>query len=58
MSCVLRVSPSGYYAWLERAPSKRSMDDAVRVERIRAIHVESDATYGMPCVRAELIDQG
>ena len=27
-------------------------------ERIRAIHAESDATYGMPRVRAELIDQG
>ena len=32
--------------------------DAVRVERIRAIHAESDATYGMPRVHAELIDQG
>ena len=28
------------------------------VERIRAIHAESDGTYGMPRVRAELIDQG
>jgi putative transposase len=58
MCSVLEVSPSGYYAWLDRAPSKRSMDDAVLVERIRAIHTESDATYGMPRVRAELIDQG
>jgi putative transposase len=58
MCRVLRVSPSGYYAWLERAPSKRSTDDAVLVERIRAIHAESDATYGMPRVRAELFDQG
>ena len=55
---VLQVSPSGYYAWLDRAPSKRSIDDAVLVERIRAIHAESDATYGMPRVRAEMIDQG
>jgi putative transposase len=58
MCRVLHVSPSGYYAWLDRAPSKRSIDDAVLVERIRAIHAESDATYGMPRVRAELIDQG
>ena len=58
MCRVLQVSPSGYYAWLDRAPSKRSIDDAVLVERIRAIHAESDATYGMPRVRAELIDQG
>ena len=58
MCRVLRVSPSGYYAWLDRAPSKRSINDIVLVERIRAIHAESDATYGMPRVRAELIDQG
>jgi putative transposase len=58
MCRMLQVSPSGYYAWLDRAPSKRSIDDAVLVERIRAIHAESDATYGMPRVRAELIDQG
>jgi putative transposase len=55
---VLQVSPSGYCASLDQAPSKRSIDDAVLVERIRAIHAESDATYGMPRVRAELIDQG
>lgn len=34
------------------------MDDAGLVERIRAIHAESDATYGMPRVGGELIDQG
>jgi putative transposase len=58
MCRVLLVSPSGYYAWRERAPCRRSLDDAVMVERIRAIHAESDATYGMPRVRAELRDQG
>lgn len=58
MCRVLKVSTSGYYAWLERPPSRRSIEDAVLVERIRAIHAESDATYGMPRVRAELIDQG
>jgi putative transposase len=59
MMCrVLQISTSGYYAWLGRAPSRRTIDDAVMVERIRAIHAESDGTYGMPRVRAELIDQG
>ena len=57
LCCVLQVSPSGYYEWLDRPPCKRAIDDAVLVERIRAIHAESDATYGMPRVRAELIDQ-
>ncbi len=58
MCRVLKVSTSGYYAWRDRAPSERVMDDAVLSERIRAIHAESDATYGMPRVRAELLDQG
>jgi putative transposase len=34
------------------------MDNAVLTERIRQIHTESDETYGMPRVRAELRDQG
>jgi len=55
---LLKVSASGYYGWLDRGPSRRSIADAVMVERIRAIHAESDGTYGMPRVRAELIDQG
>jgi putative transposase len=58
MCRVLQVSTSGYYAWRERAPSQRAIDNAVLTERIRAVHAASDATYGMPRVRAELIDQG
>ena len=58
MCRVLQVSASGYYAWRDRAPSQRAIDNAVLTERIRAVHTESDATYGMPRVRAELIDQG
>ncbi|SCX96026.1 putative transposase [Nitrosospira sp. Nsp13] len=34
------------------------MNNAVLTERIRQIHAESDQTYGMPRVRAELRDQG
>lgn len=55
---VLKVSPSGFYDWRDRPPSARALSDAVMTERIRSIHAESDATYGMPRVRAELIDQG
>ena len=55
---VLGVSHSGYYDWLCRPPSQRAMDDAVLGERIRTIHTESHATYGMPRIRAELAEQG
>jgi transposase InsO family protein len=58
MCRVLKVSVSGYYAWRDRAPSQRAIDNAVLTERIRTVHAASDATYGMPRVRAELIDQG
>jgi putative transposase len=58
MCRVLKVSASGYYAWCGRAPSRRRIANAVLTERIRQIHAESDATYGMPRVRAELIEQG
>jgi len=55
---VLDVSASGYYAWLKRPPSARGLRNVVMTERICTIHAESDATYGMPKVRAELIAQG
>ena len=55
---VLQVSASGYYAWRDRVPSARAMNNAVLTERIRQVHAESQHTYGMPRVRAELLDQG
>ena len=58
MCQVLGVSHSGFYDWLHRAPSRHAMDDAVLRERIVNIHAESDATYGMPRIRAELAEQG
>jgi putative transposase len=55
---VLKVSPSGYYAWQGRPPSRRAIDDAVLTERIRVIHTASDETYGSPNIHAELRDEG
>ena len=55
---VLKVSPSGFYAWLRRPPSQRAMDDAVLTERIRQIHVASDSNYGSRNIHAELRDEG
>jgi putative transposase len=55
---MLKVSPSGYYAWQQRPPSPRSLDDAVLTERIRAIHAASDENYGSPNIHAELRDEG
>lgn len=58
MCHVLGVCASGFYAWRVRAPSQRSITNAVMAERIRQIHHDSYESYGMPRVRAELIEQG
>jgi putative transposase len=58
MCRVLKVSASGYYAWRDRAPSPRRLANAVLIERIGEIHRDSGESYGMPRVRAELLEQG
>lgn len=57
MCRILGVSRSGYYAWLERGPSKRSIEDASLLVEIEAIHSKSRGTYGSPRVVAELKDR-
>jgi putative transposase len=46
MCDLLGVSASGFYAWRERPPSKRSLSNAKLLERIRRHHAASDGTYG------------
>jgi len=55
---LLGLSPSGYYAWRERAPSARAQANAALLERIRAIHAASDGAYGAPRIQAELVAEG
>ena len=52
------VSPSGYYAWRGRPPSRRDQEDAVLLERIDAIFRDSRETYGSPRVHAALRRKG
>lgn len=54
MCRVLGVSTSGHYAWRQRKPSERAHEDAELMERIRAVHTASRATYGTPRIHAEL----
>ncbi len=51
---VLVVSVSGYYAWLTRAPSARSLRHVWLTEQIQAVHAASRGTYGSPPLHAEL----
>lgn len=58
MCRLLKVSPSGYYAWRDRPASRRDQDNARLLEQIRAIHAESDSVYGSPKVWDELVRRG
>ena len=58
MCKLLGVSPSGYYAWVKRRPSRRSETDAALITEIRAAHGASHGTYGAPRVHAELAAKG
>jgi putative transposase len=55
---VLGVSPSGYYAWRDRSPSSRDVENERFLRRMREIHVFSRETYGKPRMYAELRDDG
>ena len=48
MCRVLRVSPSGFYAWRKRGPSARAQRDAEVLTKLKGFHQRSDGTYGAP----------
>lgn len=51
---MMELTTSGYYAWRDRAPSKRAVEDAALTEKIRIIHADNDGIYGSPKVREAL----
>jgi putative transposase len=54
MCRVLKVSPSGFYAWCKRPPSKRSIEDSRLTAEVQAIFDEHKARYGSPRITEEL----
>jgi transposase InsO family protein len=59
MMCrLLEVSKAGYYAWCNRAQSKRAVEDARLSTRIKLIHKTSRRTYGSPRIHAQLQKDG
>lgn len=58
MARVLGVSSSGFYAWLRRRRSARSLSDDDLSRQVREIHWRSRGTYGAPRIHAELVESG
>lgn len=55
---VLGVSASGFYAWLNRPPSQRSVANQTLIGHIHRIHWDSHRRYGSPRVCATLRAEG
>ena len=55
---VLRVSRSGYYAWRDRKPSRRALEDEQLRPKVAEAFKTGRGTYGSPRVRDELVDLG
>lgn len=54
---VLKITRSGFYAWLKRKPSRRLIQHQKLLARIKQVHQENRELYGSPRVhRALLID--
>ena len=56
MCRVLKISRSGFYAWLDRPMCERRRFDLMLTGKIEAIHRRSRGTYGSPNIHAELAD--
>ena len=56
MCHVLGVSKSGYYAWRNRKPSVRKLEDERLKVAIRAAHERGRGTYGPEKIQEELAD--
>ncbi len=54
MCRVLEVAVSGFYAWLRRAPSRRSQENTGLGERIVRIYHDNRQVYGSPRIHAAL----
>jgi transposase InsO family protein len=58
MCAVLRVSPSGYYAWARRSQSARARENEVLLSKIHEVHRTSRGAYGAHKTWRALRDRG
>lgn len=58
LSRMLEVSPSGYYAWLERPVSRWAREEARLEVEIKAAHKRTRQTYGAERLQKDLEEHG
>jgi len=58
MCKLLKVSRSGFHAWLNRPESRRSRENRALEAKIRVVHAASHGIYGAPKIHQDLIDDG
>ena len=58
MRRIMKVSASGYYAWIDRPPSKWSFEEARLEFEIKAMDKRTRHTYGAERLQRELVEQG
>lgn len=58
MCRIYEVSPSGYYAWLGRPPSKRAQDEGRLEVEIRDAHQRTRETYDPERLKEDLAENG
>jgi transposase InsO family protein len=58
MRRIMNVSASGYYAWVDRPPSKRAREEGRLEVEIRAAHKRTRQTYGPERLQHELAEHG
>ena len=58
MCRVLRVSPSGYYKWLNRKPSKRAQEEGRLEAEIKAVHKRNREVSGPETLQHDLKEHG
>ena len=58
MCHMLGLSPSGYYAWLNRKPSTRAQEEGRLEAEIRAAHKRSRETFGPERLQKDLAKHG
>jgi len=58
MCRMLHVSPSGYYAWFSRPPSKHAQEEGRLEIEIKAAHTRTRGTFGPERLQQELASHG